>query len=208
MNRREAVLTYWSSKPPHITSMLLKKNALLIDGEEKPEILKLLPPFKEKTVLDFGAGIGRFTSEFAKSAKKVVAVDLCPHFIEANRELNHSYPNIEWICQDAMDTDFTPKLFDLIFIYGMLMYLPEKDLQTLSQKMSHWLKPKGTLFFVETCAPVTHFSATEMYYAHFRSSLDYDKIFNSWTLTNQGNIQAYEDILADPLKCFWVYVNG
>lgn len=205
MNRREAVLTYWSSKPPHITSMLLKKNAALIDAEEKPEILKLLPSFQGKTVLDLGAGIGRFTSEFAKSAKNVVAVDLCPHFIEANRELNRSCQNIEWICQDALDADFKPKQFDLIFIYGVLMYLPEQELQLLSQKLHSWLKPKGTLFFVETCAPVTHFSATEMYYAHFRSSLDYDKAFKSWKLINQGNIQAYEDILADPLKCFWIY---
>jgi phosphoethanolamine N-methyltransferase len=205
MNRREAVLTYWSSKPPHITSMLLKKNAELIHEEEKPELLKLLPPFAGKTVLDLGAGIGRFTAEFAKTAKKVVAVDLCPHFIEANKQANSSHTNIEWICSDALDLNFKPQQFDLIFIYGVLMYLPETELQLLEQKLRLWLKPKGTLFFVESCAPVTHFSKTEMYYAHYRSTLDYDKLFKNWTLLNQGNIQAYEDLLADPLKCFWHY---
>src|SRR5579872_7228212 len=105
MNRREAVFTYWSSKPPHITSMLLKKNAQLIDGEEKPELLRLLPSFEGKSVLDLGAGIGRFTAEFAKLAKNVVAVDLCPHFIEANKQANSFHKNIEWICADALDVE-------------------------------------------------------------------------------------------------------
>jgi phosphoethanolamine N-methyltransferase len=188
--------------------MLLKKNAELIDAEEKPELLKLLPPFEGKSVLDLGAGIGRFTAEFAQKAKDVVAVDLCPHFIEENKKANSACQNIEWICSDALDIDFKPQQFDLIFIYGVLMYLPETELQILENKFQQWLKPKGVLFFVETCAPVTHFSATEMYYAHYRSSIDYDRFFKKWTLLNQGNIQAYEDLLADPLKCFWIYTRS
>lgn len=205
MNRREAVSTYWTSKAPHITSMLLKKNAEEIDRAEKPEILSLLPSFKNKSVLDLGAGIGRFTNEFAKTAKKVVAVDLCPHFIEENRRANGTFSNIEWICKDALDVQFDANEFDLIFSYGVLMYLPVEDVLALSKKLAVWLKPKGSLFITASCAAVTHFSETEMYYAHYRSPLEYDRLFHDWKMKKQGNILAYEDLLADPFKCFWVY---
>ena len=43
------------------------------------QILSLLPPFQGKSVLELGAGIGRFTGELAKKAGQVIAVD----FIES-----------------------------------------------------------------------------------------------------------------------------
>lgn len=43
------------------------------------QILSLLPPIEGETVLEFGAGIGRFTSELAQKAGQVIAVD----FIES-----------------------------------------------------------------------------------------------------------------------------
>jgi len=207
MSRREAVSTYWASKSSHITSMLLKKNAAVIDALEKPEILQLLPSFEGKSVLDLGAGIGRFTTEFAKLAKKVAAVDLCPHFIETNQEANGSHKNIEWICADALDVRFAPEQFDLVFTNCLLMYLTEKEVQVLAENIRLWLKPKGVFFFIESCAAVTHFSGTENYYAHYRSPLDYEKNFNNWPLIKEGNIHVFEDLLADPFKCFWLYAR-
>lgn len=183
--------------------MLLQRDAERLDIQERREVLNLLPSFEGKTVLDLGAGIGRFTNEFAKKAKKITAVDLCPHFIEANKEANWAHNHIEWICKDALDVDFEPQQFDLIFLYGVLMYLPEEEVQTLSQKMFLWIKPKGVLFFVESCAAVTHFTTRENYYAHYRSSLDYDRLFKNWRISRQGNLQAHEDLLADPFRCFW-----
>lgn len=43
------------------------------------QVLSLLPPFEGKSVLELGAGIGRFTGELAKTAGDVVALD----FIES-----------------------------------------------------------------------------------------------------------------------------
>jgi phosphoethanolamine N-methyltransferase len=188
--------------------MLLKYEAIQIDSIERPEIMALLPPLGGKTVLDLGAGIGRFTTEFARSAKKVISVDLCPHFIEANKTTNAFFQNIDWICKDAIDIDFTDRQFDLIFFHCLLMYLSENEIRFLSKKMKSWLKPNGVLFFVESCAAVTHFSRNEMYYAHYRSPLDYDKFFQNWKLIKYGNIQTYEDLLADPFKCFWMVQNA
>lgn len=58
--------------PLHIVSMKTS-NVLLF------QVLSLLPPFKGKTVLELGAGIGRFTGELAKEADQVIALD----FIES-----------------------------------------------------------------------------------------------------------------------------
>ena len=183
--------------------MLLQLNAEQLDARERSEVMGLLPSLSEKTVLDLGAGIGRFTAEFAKTAKKVVAVDLCPHFINANKKANIAHQNIDWISADALDADFPAQHFDLIFIWSVLMYLPDRDIQTLSKKLNLWLKPKGHMFFVESCAAATHFSPIENYYAHYRSPLVYDKLFKNWELVARGNIQAYEDLVADPFKCYW-----
>lgn len=43
------------------------------------QVLSLLPPYNGKTVLELGAGIGRFTGELAKEAGHLLAVD----FIES-----------------------------------------------------------------------------------------------------------------------------
>ncbi len=42
-------------------------------------MLSLLPSYEGKSVLEFGAGIGRFTGELAQKAGQLVAVD----FIES-----------------------------------------------------------------------------------------------------------------------------
>lgn len=39
------------------------------------QVLSLLPPFEGKSVLELGAGIGRFTGELAKKADQVLALD-------------------------------------------------------------------------------------------------------------------------------------
>lgn len=184
--------------------MLLQLDAELLDATERPEILSLLPPLTGKSVLDLGAGIGRYTGEFAKTAKKVVAVDLCPHFLEANKKSNGSHQNIEWLISDALDADFAPQQFDLIFIWGVMMYLPDADIRALSKKLHSWLKPNGHLFFVESCAAATHFSPVDKYYAHYRSPLVYDRLFENWKVISRGNIQAHENLAADPFKCYWL----
>lgn len=46
------------------------------------QILSLLPPLHGKSVLELGAGIGRFTGELAKDAGQVIAVDFIDSVIK------------------------------------------------------------------------------------------------------------------------------
>lgn len=45
-------------------------------------MLSLLPPFEGNSVLELGAGIGRFTGELAKRAGEVIALDFIESIIK------------------------------------------------------------------------------------------------------------------------------
>lgn len=56
-----------------------------------PQVLSLLPPFEGKSVIELGAGIGRFTGELALKAGQLLAVD----FIDtAIKKVSHSQIHI------------------------------------------------------------------------------------------------------------------
>jgi 16S rRNA A1518/A1519 N6-dimethyltransferase RsmA/KsgA/DIM1 with predicted DNA glycosylase/AP lyase activity len=46
------------------------------------QILSLLPPFNGKSIIELGAGIGRFTGELAKTAGHVLAMDFMDNLIK------------------------------------------------------------------------------------------------------------------------------
>ncbi|KAJ4848380.1 Glycylpeptide N-tetradecanoyltransferase 2 [Turnera subulata] len=68
---REVQKNYWMEHSADLTveAMMLDSKAADLDKEERPEILALLPEYEGKSVVEFGAGIGRFTGELAKKAE-------------------------------------------------------------------------------------------------------------------------------------------
>lgn len=183
--------------------MFLKADGDEIDADERQEILSYLPQGKE--ILELGAGIGRFTTEFAKQADRVAAVELMPHFLEENRQRNQAFKTIEYVCADAMDAVFAVESFDLIFLNSLMMYLDELEVLTLIERFHTWLKPGGHLFFRETCAAVEkHFFQT--YYVTYRTLHFYTRIFDQrWKLLKQDSIKLFELRYAHPFHCFWLY---
>ncbi|RWW17220.1 hypothetical protein GW17_00018861 [Ensete ventricosum] len=81
---REVQKIYWieHSKELTVEAMMLDSHASELDKIERPEVLSLLPPFEGKSVLELGAGIGRFTGELAKEAGHVLALDFIESVIE------------------------------------------------------------------------------------------------------------------------------
>jgi phosphoethanolamine N-methyltransferase len=195
---------FWKKREPNLHSMLL--NRCELHDPDKEEVLQLLPCFKGKSVLDFAAGIGRFTKEFAKKAHRVTAVDFAPQMLQKNRTDNIEFTNIDYICSDAMDLSFPSHQFDLIFMSWLMIYLTDAEISTLSERMVRWLKPGGHLFFRESCAPTSRRAAHKNYYAHYRSMIAYNRLFDPHlTLLAQGNIQVVEFADANPFMCFWLY---
>ncbi|WRX18697.1 hypothetical protein QQP08_011184 [Theobroma cacao] len=80
-DEREVQKDYWMEHSLDLTveAMMLDSKAADLDKEERPEVLSLLPPYEGKSILELGAGIGRFTGELAQKAGHVIALD----FIES-----------------------------------------------------------------------------------------------------------------------------
>lgn len=121
------------------------------EERERHEILAILPPFAGQRVVDIGAGVGRFTAEFAPRATHVTAVDLLEHSLRKNRERNAAHRNIDYVCSDAMALTQAPGSADLIFSNWLLMYLGEEEIRTLLRRCREWLAPGGRVFFKESC---------------------------------------------------------
>ncbi len=198
-------IEFWKKKPSVIESMFLRADARAIDMLERQEILALLPPFEKRKVLDLGAGIGRFTQEFAKEAAHVTAVDAVAEFTEENQRKNSAFQNITYLTADAMKLRFGCETFDLIFINWLFMYLEDEEVAELSLRFKHWLKPEGALFIRETCA-ATRQPSRDSYPVHYRGISFYHQILDPlFTLRNSGSIQTYIDRYANPFHIYWLY---
>ena len=94
---REDFRSYWVEEhgAPTLENMMLDSNAATMDVLERPEILAELPSLSGKSVLELGAGIGRFSSSLSEKAASVVSVDFVEASCNINRESNSKFTNLE-----------------------------------------------------------------------------------------------------------------
>mmetsp|Transcript_16640 Transcript_16640/g.46436 ORF Transcript_16640/g.46436 Transcript_16640/m.46436 type:complete len:125 (+) Transcript_16640:352-726(+) len=94
--KREDVEEFWleHSKAATVEEMMLDSQSTVLDKLERPEILKLLGSVENGNVLELGAGIGRFTTELARTAKSVHALDFMKTFIDANKVATGKFSNV------------------------------------------------------------------------------------------------------------------
>mmetsp|Transcript_16641 Transcript_16641/g.46441 ORF Transcript_16641/g.46441 Transcript_16641/m.46441 type:complete len:331 (+) Transcript_16641:352-1344(+) len=151
--KREDVEEFWleHSKAATVEEMMLDSQSTVLDKLERPEILKLLGSVENGNVLELGAGIGRFTTELARTAKSVHALDFMKTFIDANKVATGKFSNVTHECSNVMSCDYEANSFDIVFSNWLLMYLSNSDAKTLIQKILTWLTPNGKLFFRESC---------------------------------------------------------
>ncbi len=195
---------FWLTQRPVIENMLLRHDAAELDALERPEVLSYLPPLKGMSVLDLGAGIGRFTGEFAQKAAHVTALDLVPQFIEQNKKNNAHFSNITYLCRDARNVDFPKETFDLVFVSGFFMYLEDDELDKAALNISNWIKTGGYLFFRDCCSP--HGKTFHGPYSHQRTIFHYHKLMDPlFTCVDSGSIQVFIDRFANPFRCYWLY---
>ena len=55
------------------------------------QILASLPPINGKSIIELGAGIGRFTGELAKQAGRILACDFMENAIKKVLDQNHNF---------------------------------------------------------------------------------------------------------------------
>ncbi|XP_050216695.1 phosphomethylethanolamine N-methyltransferase isoform X3 [Mercurialis annua] len=191
-----------------VEAMMLDSKASDLDKEERPEVLSLLPSYEGKSVLEFGAGIGRFTGELAQKAGQVIAVDFIESVIKKNENINGHHKNVKFLCADVTSDDlkFSDESVDMIFSNWLLMYLSDKEVENLAEKMVKWLKVGGYIFFRESCFHQSGDSKRKQNPTHYREPRFYTKVFKEChTRDASGNCFELSLIRC---KCIGAYVRN
>lgn len=101
------------------------------------ELITLLDPKEQETILDLGCGTGELTKELADSCRSVVGID---NSLEMIRAAERSYPEISFIHADG--TDFKlDTTFDAVFSSSVLHWITEPE--TVISAINDHLKPGG-----------------------------------------------------------------
>jgi len=124
---------------------LRKKSLGLNDVLEIPAFRSLLPDLTGKEILDLGCGFGQACKWYvAQGAKNVVGIDISHKIINiAKKEFCDD--RIIYECIPMEDVNFTNEKFDLVFSSLAFHYIA--DYNTLTKKISTWLKPDGFFNF-------------------------------------------------------------
>jgi len=95
-----------------------------------------------KTVLEIGAGAGRFTEHFVRHARLVVAVDLSDAiFVNAALGAN----NLVAAQADLLDMPMITRKFDLVYCRGVLQHTPDPEHSIAL--LHRWVEPTGFVAF-------------------------------------------------------------
>ncbi|KAM0933112.1 putative phosphoethanolamine N-methyltransferase [Dioscorea sansibarensis] len=207
---RELQKSYWTehSKDLTVEAMMLDSRAADLDKEERPEVISLLPPFEGKSVLELGAGIGRFTGELAKVAGHVLALDFIESVIKKNESVNGRFGNTKFMCADVTSPELKiePESVDLIFSNWLLMYLSDNEVENLVERMVKWVKVGGFIFFRESCFHQSGDSKRKINPTHYREPRFYTQIFKNYHTCN-GYGDSFELSLIT-CKCIGAYVRN
>ncbi|XP_064463569.1 uncharacterized protein LOC135374559 isoform X2 [Ornithodoros turicata] len=211
---RETMHRYWEYFNPSMESMMLDPRAHILNEDENSEILSFLPDITGKSVLELGAGIGRFTGKLAARAGHVTAVDFMASYVEHNRQRNGHMPNIEFHQADVVVLELPAKRFDIVFSNWLCMYLNDQECKQLFEKILGWLKDDGQVFLRESCykpsgdtkrsTNPTYYRSPAQYYDMIRASHlhEGDTTF-LFVMNKVANVRAYIKHKNNPCQvCF------
>ncbi len=142
--------------------MKLRSEKNYNDLLEQPEMSKLLPPVKGRSVLDAGCGFGANCRAFAEmGASRVVGIDISKKMLE-RAERENSLDVVEYQERDMADISGVSGPFDLV--YSSLAFHYVRDFDKLIGDIGRLLVPHGVLLFSQEHPVVT---ATIDYRGHF-----------------------------------------
>ena len=99
-----------------------------------------------REALDVGCGTGAFSRLLAKTADRVLALDLSPNMIGLAGERSARFPNIDFRVADVLTLELPAEKFDCIATIATLHHLP---VEVMLPKMKGALKPGGVLLVLD-----------------------------------------------------------
>jgi SAM-dependent methyltransferase len=113
----------------------------------RPVVLEMLGDLAGRRVLDFGCGSGYVAAELARTARRVVAADFSPAFVELCRGKYAALGNLHCVQADATAAwPIGTGEIDVVLCKMVLQYVPAID--TFAREARRALTPNGQLVVV------------------------------------------------------------
>jgi len=107
---------------------------------ERSILQKLIPPLKNKLVLDVGCGTGRWTAYFVKKGARVIGLDISAEMLKIARK---KVPNAKFKLGDVRNLPFPSNYFDFTFASFVLGHL--RAFRKAYKEMIRVTKPGGVI---------------------------------------------------------------
>jgi 2-polyprenyl-3-methyl-5-hydroxy-6-metoxy-1,4-benzoquinol methylase len=152
----EEQLTYYRARAPEYDEWFMRTGRYDRGPEHRAEwfaevaIMEaaLEPVVSGKEVLELACGTGRWTKYLARWAASILAVDAAPEALQINQN-QISAANVEYLEADLFS--WRPdKAFDVVFFSFWLSHIPPERFAPFWETVSHALKPKGCVFFMDS----------------------------------------------------------
>lgn len=103
---------------------------------------------KNKTILEVGAGSGKFTSFLANKSSNLIVVEKSEALMQINYAKNNKASNIKFIRSDIKDVVIDDQSVDIIFL-GWSLTSMRDIFSIIFRKFERFLKPEGKIILVE-----------------------------------------------------------
>jgi len=104
--------------------------------------------FRGKTVLEIGAGSGKFTSFLLETCSKLYVVERSVSLMQINRQKNSEAGNVEFILSDVRELVMEPNSIDVIFAGWSVASMIE-SLDVIFRIFRNVLRKDGIILLVE-----------------------------------------------------------
>jgi SAM-dependent methyltransferase len=120
-----------------------------VAAERKQLILAMLGERRFQRLLEVGCAAGWLTTEFARRADSVLAVDISELALDLARNRCRHQPNVVFRRLDVL-TDPIEGSYDAIVCAGVLVYVPWRSQRRLRDQIVRLLVPAGCLLLEHT----------------------------------------------------------
>ncbi len=150
---------------------------------------------KYSRVLDFGCGVGDFSSMLSIKSKKVYAYDIADKAIDIAKK-NNAKDNIEFIFGDLnnLDKKILDNELDLILVVTVLDHVLNEDIVDVVKLFDKKLHKNGKIICLEYALDPLSYQLKKSEYQMFRKLNEYITIFSDQNLTLQDCYGFYHPI--------------
>ena len=128
------------------------------------------------SVLDLGSGVGFWTEYFARRFAHVVSVEASPALYSSLTDRCSAYPNVTTCNGDVLSFEPREK-FGLVFLGGLLMYLNERDVRVLLERLAPSLESGALILCRESTVRRGTRTLQGEYQVVYRSVETYRRVF-------------------------------